>query len=460
VNADGAQPLPGIGASFLSDYASEGTPWESSVVFSAGLNDAIASDGAIDAAYIYRKQIAVRICVNFLAQAIAHTKLKVHRRQADQSRPPLDDHPLAKLLERPNPQTTGFDLIHATVSDLGLYENAFWIKVQGSDGLQLHRIPPAYMTVKGGSIITGPASYEVDVRNGKPPRSFAPDEVVHIHGYDPLDTRVGQSRLHPLTMVLREESEATRWRAKFWRKGARMDGLLKRPAEAGNWDETAFKRFREGWRRFVRGGDLEGETPVLEDGMDYQPTSFSPKDAEFIAGREWALDVVATAYHIPLAMLSRKGSATFASLKEFHKILYVDVLGPWNAMIEKALWLQLLPEFGEPDLYVEFNIDEKLQGDFEQQAQAARQSVQVPWQSPNDIRALRGMAPIGDPDDEENPYNWPARPKAYEYGPQVQLDETETTPGIADQPAPGQANGHGQLRIDELAELAEALEGP
>jgi hypothetical protein len=85
-------------------------------------------------------------------------------------------------------------------------------------------------------------------------------------------------------------------------------------------------------------------------------------------------------------------------------------------MLESAINAQLVPEFNDDDLYVEFNIDEKLQGDFEQQAAAARNSVQVPWESVNGIRRKRNEPPIGDPNDPNNPYNQPARPTNYAYG--------------------------------------------
>jgi HK97 family phage portal protein len=440
-------PSPSFGANFGDRGFNPQTEYRISANFSPSLENAIHLDGESgvpDA--VYRKQPAVRICVDFLALNIAHLNLKTYRRGANAEREPASDSPLAALIQRPNPRTTRFDLIRATVADFALYENAFWLKAREGDARRLYRIPPYCVTVKGGNILTGPESYELNT-NGTP-QPFSPDQIIHFTGYHPTETRYGQSRLHALRMVLREEAEASRFRGKFWSKGARMDLVLKRPISAGKWSEEAFKRFREGWRQFSRGGSLEGDTAVLEDDMDVKEVSFSPKDAEFIAGREWALDVVATAYQIPLAMLSRTKSPTYASMKEFHKVLYVDVLGPWNAMIESTLAAQLVPEFDDPDLYVEFNIDEKLQGDFESQAQAARQSVQVPWMSVDEMRAKRGEPPYG------GVYARPARPKNYLYGD----EEPETEPAAALQVVENAAtNGH----KDEVgAELERLLEVP
>jgi phage portal protein BeeE len=54
-------------------------------------------------------------------------------------------------------------------------------------------------------------------------------------------------------------------------------------------------------------------------------------------------------------------NATFSNIREQHKNLYQDSLGPWLAMIEQDIMLQLLPEFDDREgVYVEFNIAEKL----------------------------------------------------------------------------------------------------
>lgn len=382
-------------------------------------------------ATLFETQHAVNICVRFLARNIAHTALKVYRRgEGEQAPEHLPDHALSKLLNRPNPRTDRFILIQDTVADMALYGDAFWWKARAGDTRQLIRIPPAFCSPQGGNIFTGPEFYKLT--DGT---ELAPSEIVHFRDYNPTDPRTGTSRLRALRSVLREELEASRHRANFWRKGARMSGFIKRQKETP-WSDDAYKRFTEGLKKFSRGGEREGEWFVLEDSMEPDSLAFSPKEAEYLEGRDWALDIVATAYDIPLPLLSRTATPTFASLKEFHKVLYVDTLGPWNAMIEGAIWLQLIPEFDDEDLYVEFNIAEKLQGDFEQTSNAFRQSTQVPVLSVNRSLKILNQPPVGDPEDPENPYNYPARPKNYEYGPPSEADETAPAPAVPLQRVP------------------------
>lgn len=446
------QPRFGAAGAFDSVLPSEpgvGVTVSPSLVNLIRLGDSISALGEL-----YRTQWAVRTCVNFLALNMAHLNLKTWRRISETERDPATDSDLAMLLRNPNTFTSKFDLMRDTVSDLAVYMNAYWWKARRGDARQLIRVPPCMIEPKGGSVISGSTSFEIETSSGEP-IVLAPDEVVHIRGYNPIDPRIGSPVLYALRTVLTEEVETSAHRIGFFRHSARRDGIIERPLEAGNWSDVARERFREDWQAAHAGSDNAGKAPILEDGMKWNPDSWSPKEYEFIAGRQFTLDTVATAFHIPLAMLSRTSTPTFASMKEFRKSLYVDVLGPWSAMIESALALQLVPDFNDPDLYVEFNIEEKLQGDFEEQANAARNSVQVPWVSVNDQRAKRGFPPVGDPNDDSNPYNTPARPSNYLYG---DAEAAPVAPAAPATLAPA-ANGQVAADMEQLERILEATDG-
>lgn len=397
---------------------------------------------------LYRTQPAVRICVSFLAQALAPLNIKFYRQFGDGPQERVYFHPGVDLLQQPNPRTSRLELIRDTTSDLAIYDNAYWLKAftpSGSDR-QLWRLPPAYVQPRGGNLLVGPSAYELVNPSTGQRTAYDAEEIVHFRGYNPLDARIGMSPLEALQYVLHEDLQASRHRVSFWRNGAQQDGVIERPPaiESGEWTPKAKQRFLEDWATRYGGTDNAGKTPILEDGMKLNRGQFSPRDSEFIAGREFTLDTVATAYHIPLAVLSRKTTATFASMKEFHKMLYVDTLGPWTAFFEAAIATQLLPDL--PDnagLFVKFNIDEKLEGDFEQQAEAARQSVQVPWMSVDDMREKRGMAPLG------GLYGEPARPANYLYEGEERDEQDEADGGADLSVAAG--NGHA-LPIGALEE--------
>ena len=123
--------------------------------------------------------------------------------------------------------------------------------------------------------------------------------------------------------------------------------------------------------------------------------SFSPKDTEYIDSRKLNREECARAYHIPPPMVGILDRSTFSNVTELHKSLYLDVLLPMCARLEGDFNVQLLSEYDDLEKgYVEFNIDEKLQGDFTQQAEQMRQAVGVPWMTPNEARAIVNLPRI------------------------------------------------------------------
>jgi HK97 family phage portal protein len=136
--------------------------------------------------------------------------------------------------------------------------------------------------------------------------------------------------------------------------------------------------------------------------MKYVDSSFSPKEAEFIEGRKLTLETVARAFHIPLSVLSLTQTATYASQREFHKALYQDTLGPWTRALEDEIEAGLLPWFTDDEsVYLEFNIEEKMRGSFEDQASMLKEAGGGPYMTRNEVRARLNLPRIDDPQADE-----------------------------------------------------------
>ena len=175
---------------------------------------------------LYRTQPSVRICVSFLAQAIAPLNIKLFRGMTNGDTTRVYTHPLEDLLQRPNPRTSRFEMFRDTTSDIAIYDAAYWLKqfTRGGDR-RLYRLPPTWVTPQGGSVITGPAYYELrNPATGELTR-YEPDQIVHFHGYNPTDGRIGMSPLQALHYVLNEDLQASRHRGAFWKNGAQQDAV-------------------------------------------------------------------------------------------------------------------------------------------------------------------------------------------------------------------------------------------
>jgi len=349
-------------------------------------------------AHLYRTQPNVRKCVDFLARNIAQLGIHVFRRVSDTDRVRLATHPLANLLERPNPYVTRYRFFETLMQDLGIYLNAFWLRVRFNDTLTgLLRLPPDTVAVEGGLI---PRRYLWTINGREQP--FTPDQIVHFAGYDPFNPMGGLSPLETLRRVLAEEAAAYDYRRNFWLNAARMEGVIERPKDAPRWDEPLRARFREQWQSSMAGAANSGKTGILEDGMTWKQASFSARDSELSITRKLSGEEVAAAYHIPLPFVGILDHATFSNIREQHKHLYQDCLGPWCVMIAEELERQLLPDFEDAGrVYLEFNIAEKLKGSFEEQAAAIRDLCGGPVMTRAEGRARLNLPSLDDPDAEK-----------------------------------------------------------
>jgi len=406
-----------------------------------------------DYSTLYRTQPNVRTCVDFLARNIAQLGLHVFRRVSDTDRMRLFDHELSFLLSHPLPadmKMTRYRLFEAMMSDMGIYFNAYWRKLRQDGKLAgLLRIPSIYVTVKGSLVPTG---YELNL--GGAPIPVASNDMVHFRGFNPENPVSGLSPLETLRRVLAEEYESGQYREYFWQNAARQEGLIKRPVTAPEWSDPARERFLADFQELHSGAMNSGKTVVLEEGMEWQDTSFSAQESEYLAGRKLTREECARAYHIPLPMVGILDHATFSNITEQHKNLYQDALGPWCVSIEEDIEMQLLPEFDDTTkVYVEFNIAEKLRGSFEEQTKSLQAAVGRPWMTPDEARALNNMpSKGGDADRLATPLNVLVGGQA---SPQDSAPDNMPKPKALDEP--GFGSEHAGLRERHQQKWVEVL---
>lgn len=410
----------------------------------------LADDFTQDYAAIWRAQGSVRTTVDFLGRNIASLGLHTFRRVSDNDRERLTTHPLARLLARPNPATTPYRLMDGLVRDLAIFDRAYWLKMFTAGTPWLLRLPPAAVVPQGSWL--WPEAFEYNGSKGK--KVFPADQVVHFRGYSPEGDLAGSSPIEALRRVLSEEYEAGRMREQTLRNGARASGYLERPVpQPGQaaWSKEARERFRMQWRaQYTGGGPEAGGTPILEDGMKFVPAQQSAKDLQYVEVRKLAREEVAAAYFIPPTMVGIMDSATFSNIKEQHKHLYQDTLGPWLTMISQELMLQLLPDFPDSeDVYLEFNLEEKLRGSFEEQAAQLQAATGGPWMTRNEARAMRNLPAIEGGDELIVPLN------VIEGG-QASPQDSAPLPGAAAGPLRTLKSGRVRLKKPELTDSQRA----
>lgn len=354
---------------------------------------------------LWRSQPYLRTVVNFIARNVAQLGLHTFRRHGDTDRERLTDHPSALLLRQPNPTTTCYELIYSLVADLAVYDRAYWylsVDPASLSGYRLTRLPPAWVVgTRGGDLFT-PGNFmvvpTVNYLGAIAPVEVNGADVLYFHGWNPDDPRLGATPIEALKHILAEQMSAARYRQQVWDRAGRASSVISRPADAPPWSEDAKKRFKKEWRSKWAGDDATeaGGTPILEDGMTMTKVGFSAHEDEYTDVAKLALSIVASVYQINPVMVGQLENANYSNAKEFRRALYSDGLGSIISQIEDRLNTFLIPRLPDPDnVYAEFNIAEKLQGSFEEQATAIQSAVGRPWMTADEARARMNMPAMG-----------------------------------------------------------------
>lgn len=345
----------------------------------------------------WRTQPNVRKVVDFIARSVSTIPFHTHERVSDDVRERVTDHPLPELLSNPSPRMGPFRFWHTILSDALLFDKWAAIYVPaGRERAKLVHVPSwrlhfdvdALNQVVGARYWDGSGAPNSRDRDGWVDLPL--ESLIFDHGYAPRSA--GLSPIVTLTDLLAESAESVKYRRQVWANGARTPTWIERPAGTA-WSETARNRFLAGFRAaFTGSGENAGGVPLMEDGMKlHSLDSFTPQDAQDLEGRRLTAIEVASSYHIAPELVGAQ-QGNYSNVREYRQMLYRDSLGPYIVGIEQVLDTQLVPMIaGGRDLYVEANVESKLRGSFEEQAQMLSSSIGAPWMSRAEGRARMNL---------------------------------------------------------------------
>ena len=363
----------------------------------------------LSARQLYATQSNLHTVVSFLSASVAQLPLKVYIRDGENARKRDRTSAAAKLIWQPNPDQTCYEFIEALLIEYFLMGSVFvWVlpDPNAEGGYQLRIVPREWIVDTVSYTNYAPDKIRINAKSGQiveVPRSM----FVQFRMYNPGNPGGYQSPIASLKQTLTEQVNADRFRTDIWKSSGRFNAYLTRPANVQPWDDTqrkAFiKAFREGWGQH---GENRGKMPLLEDGMEIKTYQFNAKEAQYAETKQLSREDVAAAYHVNPSLIWHTNTQTYASAKDNARALYADCLGPVLQMIQQRINSFLLPMIGaDPDTYVEFYLDEKLKGSFEERAGILQSAVGGPWLTRNEARSDNNLPPVEGGDELIVPLN-------------------------------------------------------
>ena len=308
---------------------------------------------AVQYAGVYMRSPWVYVAVNRIAEAAALVPFHVyahtspaapsvsgggeHRSPGDVE---LPDHPFERLLRRPNPLMSRFELIEHTVGCLEIHGNAFWFLAGEPGGMPQELWPLRPDRV---SIVPDPDRgvrgyvYEVDGR--QIPLDAA--EVVHFRRWHPANDYYGLSALEAARLAVDSDRAMADWNRRYFGEGMAVPaGIV---AIHDRISDADFERIKREWRAAYGGG--ERKTAFLRGAsVEWHNVGLSQQDMDFLNARRFNREEIFQIFGIPVGMYSE--NATEANALVGERVFVERTLWPKLVRIAEKITTDLLPFYG------------------------------------------------------------------------------------------------------------------
>ena len=336
---------------------------------------------------------AVYACVRILAEAIAGLPLHVYRYRMDGGKERIPQHPLYYLLhDEPNPEMTSFVFRETLMSHLLLWGNAYAQIVRNGRGqaVALYPLLPSKMEVSraanGELVYTYYRDYDESGLNPKGGYvTLRKDDVLHIPGLG-FDGLIGYSPIAMAKNAIGMSLATEEYGASFFANGANPGGVLEHPGVIKD-----IQRVKDSWNSAYQGSGNAHRVAVLEEGMKFQAIGIPPEQAQFLETRKFQINEIARIFRVPPHMVGDLEKSSFSNIEQQSLEFVKYTLDPWVVRWEQSLQQSLILPSEKTSLFIKFNVDGLLRGDYQSRMNGYAVGRQNGWMSANDIRELEDM---------------------------------------------------------------------
>jgi HK97 family phage portal protein len=327
---------------------------------------------------------AVYACVRVLSEALAGLPLHVYKYNDDGGKEKMAKHPLYRLLhDAPNTEMTSFIFRETLMTHLLIYGNAFAQIVRNGKGqvTALYPLLPSNMDVNRNSS----GNLEYIYRSDKGEVKLSRDHVLHIPalGFDGL---VGYSPIAMAKQTIGAAIAVEEYGAAFFKNGANPGGVLEHPGIVKD-----VQRVKDSWNAGYQGSANAHKISILEDGMKFKAVGIPPNEAQFLETRKYSVNEICRLFKVPPHLVGDLEKATFSNIEHQSIDFVVHSVSPWVNRWEQSLQQALILPSEQSDIFIRFNLDGLLRGDYKSRMEGYAIGRQNGWLSANDVRSLEEL---------------------------------------------------------------------
>lgn len=326
---------------------------------------------------------AVYAATNMISNSVALLPMKVVTTEGGRTKE--IEHPLKRVLNlKPNAKYNHFNFMKMLIESVILKGNgyAYIERDENLNVVALHYIDSDWVT----PIIQADGSVKYIV-NGM---SQAIDAINMIHLFQHIDeTFRGISTIKYADMTLQGVHAAESHSSNFFKSGAGLMGVLKSSAPMTNEQK---RQAAESWRLSITNSQ-GGGVAILPQGLDYQPISISPEDAQLLETRKYSLSEVARFFNISPIKLFDLTNVSYSSLEQTNLSYLQDTILPFTQLMEDEFNLKLFKPSEVGKITVDFDYSVLVQTDKNTEAEYYTKLLTNGVLTINDVRSKLGLEP-------------------------------------------------------------------
>jgi HK97 family phage portal protein len=211
------------------------------------------------------------------------------------------------------------------------------------------------------------------------------DDVLHIPGLG-FDGLIGYSPIAMAKNAIGMAIATEEYGASFFANGANPGGVLEHPGVLKDP-----QKLKDSWNEAYRGSAKAHSVAVLEESMKFHTIGIPPEQAQFLETRKFQVAEIARIFRVPPHLVGDLEKATFSNIENQSLEFVKYTLDPWIVRWEQSLKQALILPSEKQKLFIKFNLDGLLRGDYKSRMDGYAVGRQNGWLSSNDIRELENL---------------------------------------------------------------------
>jgi HK97 family phage portal protein len=295
----------------------------------------------------YAENPTVYACIKLVAESMASIPLRVKVNGEL-----VEDHPLERLLEQPNPDEGGIEFRIAAASWLLMAGNCYTQKLMsGKTPTQLMNWQPYNFSITRRLGNPLPLRYTY-AKNQQHERNFDVDpisgksEIMHWRTFNPSKSsgEFGQAPLKAAASCVDSANASRLWNYSTTQNSGSASILVTSEQEITPKQQQQLEQnLVEKWM----GPKNANKIKVMGSATKVQTISMTPKDMEWLNGLKLNAQEICSVFGVPTQLLGIEGSQTYANYAEAKVAFYTQAVMPLLNLYISELNRFLSPDFGD-----------------------------------------------------------------------------------------------------------------